>query len=135
MIDDQTEVIFIDEATVNIMDMDDWKLLTQGGWTAHDRKFSTARGFNNRCPMLITCQTELKFSKEDQPAMDARLNVYKFKSLSNKDPQAFQWLKTHPVECIVWAIEHARVNDPAAIVATGNSLEHLFLVLCQHTAD
>ena len=73
MIDDQTEIIFIDEATVGIMDVDDWKLLTQGGWTAHDRKFSTARGFINKCPMLITCQQELKFPKEDQPAMDAPL--------------------------------------------------------------
>ena len=31
MIDEETEVIFIDEATVAIMDVDDWKLLTQGG--------------------------------------------------------------------------------------------------------
>ena len=107
MIDEQTEVIFVDEASVDIMDIDDWKILTQGGWTAHDRKFSTARGFVNRCPMLLTCQKELKFPKEDQPAMDARLNIYQFKRLPNKDPMAHEWLKTHPVECITWAINHA----------------------------
>lgn len=106
MIDEETEVIFIDEATVNLMDIDDWKLLTQGGWTAHDRKFSTAKGFVNRCPMLMTCQKEMKFPPEDQGAMDARLNTYRFKSLPNKDPRAFEWLKSHPVECIVWAINH-----------------------------
>ncbi|KAK3715632.1 hypothetical protein QZH41_008066 [Actinostola sp. cb2023] len=31
MITKETEVIFIDEAHVRIMDIDDWKLLTQGG--------------------------------------------------------------------------------------------------------
>ena len=117
MIDEHTEVIFIDEATTNIMDVDDWKLLTQGGWTAIDRKFTTAKGFTNRCPMIITCQKELVFSREDQPAMDARLNTYKFKSLSNPDPKAYKWLKQHPVECIVWAMNNCPVSSersPAA---------------------
>lgn len=63
MINKETEVIFIDEAYSSIMDIDDWKLLTQGGWTAHDVKFSTARGFINRCPMLIACQQELEFDE------------------------------------------------------------------------
>lgn len=107
MIDEQTEVIFIDEATVGIMDIDDWKILTQGGWTAHDRKFTTAKGFVNQCPMLLTCQTELKFPEEDQAAMDARLNVFKFKALSQKDPSAYEWLKKNAVECLAWAIERA----------------------------
>lgn len=107
MIDEQTEVIFIDEATVSIMDIDDWKILTQGGWTAHDRKFTTAKGFLNRCPMLLTCQKELVFPKEDQPAMVSRLNIFKFKALPKKDPSAFEWLKKHPVECLVWAMDHA----------------------------
>ena len=48
MIDETTEVIILDEATVEMMDIDDWKLLTQGGWTAHDVKYTTARGFVNK---------------------------------------------------------------------------------------
>ena len=120
MIDENTEVIFIDEATVNIMDIDDWKLLTQGGWTAIDRKFSTAKGFINRCPMLITCQKELTFPKQDQPAMDARLNIYKFQSLSKPDPKAFEWLKNHPIDCIVWAMNHATEEEPLTTVSIGN---------------
>lgn len=107
MIDETTEIIFIDEATVGLMDIDDWKLLTQGGWTAHDRKFSTARGFVNRCPMLLTCQTDMEFPAEDQGAMDARISTYRFKALPDKDPKAFEWLKGHPVECIVWAMDQA----------------------------
>lgn len=82
-------------------------IIIVGGWTAHDKKFSTAKGFVNRCPMLLTCQRDLKFPQEDQKAMDARLNTYHFKSLPNKDPKAFSWLQSHPVECIVWAMGKA----------------------------
>ena len=38
MINRFTEVIFIDEACPSTLDMDDWKLLTQGGYTACDVK-------------------------------------------------------------------------------------------------
>lgn len=118
MIDENTQVIFIDEATVDLMDIDDWKILCQGGWTAHDRKFSTARGFVNKCPMLITCQKQLEFPKDDQAAMQARLNVYQFKSLPKTDPKAFEWLKTHPMECIKWAMDHC-ANTQDQVATTG----------------
>ena len=39
MITPFTEVIFIDEATESTLDMDDWKILTQGGYAAHDVKY------------------------------------------------------------------------------------------------
>ena len=81
MITKATEVIFIDEASTSTMDIDDWKILTQGGYTACDVKYQTARSFINRCPMLITAQQRLQFKEEDQPAMDRRLRNYTFKSL------------------------------------------------------
>ncbi|KAL9960427.1 hypothetical protein ACROYT_G033882 [Oculina patagonica] len=70
MISKSTEIIFIDEASTSTMDIDDWKILTQGGYTACDVKYQTAKSFINRCPMLITAQRKLLFSDEDQPAMD-----------------------------------------------------------------
>ena len=36
------------------LDIDDWKILTQGGYAAHDVKYQNAQAFINRCPMLIT---------------------------------------------------------------------------------
>ena len=35
MIDENTELINLDEATVSMMDVHDWKIVTQGGWTRH----------------------------------------------------------------------------------------------------
>jgi len=106
MITKATEVIFIDEASTSTMDIDDWKILTQGGYTTCDVKYQTARSFINRCPILITAQQKLQFKAEDQPAMDGRLRNYTFKSLPKKG--AADWLRKHPMECVAWAAKNAR---------------------------
>ena len=103
MIGPDTQVIFLDEASEATMDVDDWKTLTQGGFTAHDCKYAKSRGYINKCPMLITCQREMQFNDEDRKAMDARLNKYFFKSLPSLNQQATKWIKTHAMDCIVWA--------------------------------
>ena len=109
MINKHTEVSFIDEATLSTLDVDDWKILTQGGYTACDVKYRTDRSFFNRCPMFMTAQQKLAFNPEDQQAMDRRLRYYYFKSLLNPKKRATQWLLKHPMECIAWAALKARV--------------------------
>ena len=88
MINKFTEVIFIDEASPTTLALDDWKILTQGGYTACDVKYQTAKSFINRCPMILTSQQKLQFKPEDQPAMDRRLRNYFFKSLPNPRKRA-----------------------------------------------
>ena len=110
MIGKNTEVIFIDEATPSTLDVDDWKILTQGGYTACDVKYKTAISFFNRCPMFMTAQQNLQFKEEDQQAMDRRLRYYFFKRLSSPKKKAAQWLRKHPMECVVWAASKARVD-------------------------
>ena len=95
------EAIFIDEACPSTLDMDDWKILTQGGYTACNVKCKTAKSFLNCCPMLLTAQKKLTFQPEDQPAMDSRLRCYTFKSLPNPRKKAVEWLLKHPTECAV----------------------------------
>ena len=75
MITPFTEVIFIDEADEKTLDVADWKILTQGGYTAHDVKYQTAKAFLNNCPMLVTAQRKLDFGSADQPEMDRRLRT------------------------------------------------------------
>ena len=103
-----TEVIFLDEATESTLDIDDWKTLTQGGYSAHDVKYQRAKSFINRCPMLITSQRRLNFGPSDQPAMDRRLRTYQFKSLANPRKSASTWLKKHPMDCLIWATGKAK---------------------------
>ena len=109
MISNNTEVIFIDKATLSTLH-DDWKILTQGGYKACDIKYKTAKSFFNQCPMFMTVQQKLQFKEEDQQAMDRRLRYYYFKSLPSPKKKAAQWLRKHPMECIVWAASKARVD-------------------------
>lgn len=44
MIDNLTEVIFLDEAHPGLLDIDDWKIMCQGGYTLHNAKWKKAQG-------------------------------------------------------------------------------------------
>lgn len=109
MITPYTEMIFIDEADENVLNISDWKILTQGGYTAHDIKYQTAKAFMNRCLMLVTAQRKLDFGPTHQPAMDRCLWTYHFTSLPNPKKKAATWLRRHAMECVEWAAEKA--ND------------------------
>lgn len=81
MIDPSTEIIFLDEAYATLLDVDDWKILCQGGYTSHDTKWRKAKGFYCQATMYITCQEEIDFGETHNPAMDRRLHKYHFTSL------------------------------------------------------
>ena len=103
MIDSSTEVIFLDEAHRELLDIDDWKIICQGGFTSHDAKWKKAEGFHCRASMYITCQQEMDFGEAHNEAMNRRLNKYHFRSLPSVEPQAIKWLREHAMDCIVWA--------------------------------
>ena len=124
MINRFTELIFIDEASPSTLAIDDWKILTQGGYTACDVKYKTAKSFINRCPMLLTAQQQLEFGPEDQPAMDRRLRNYAFKSLPNPKKKAAEWLRKHPMECVVWASNEAQPASDQEESSDGGSGEN-----------
>ena len=102
-------MIFIDEATESTLDIDDWKTLTQGGYSAHNVKYQAAKSFINRCPMIITSQRKLDFGPSHQPAMDRWLSTYEFRSLPNPQKSAATWLRNHPMDCVLWATEKAKI--------------------------
>ena len=81
LVDKNSQIIFLDEAQVGLLDADDWKILTQGGLTAHDHKYKKTTPAVIRCPMFITCQTELDFGKKHNAAMATRLRKFRFRSL------------------------------------------------------
>ena len=82
LVDRNSQVIFLDEAHAGLLDADDWKILSQGGLTAHDRKYQKTTPTVIRCPMFLTCQKELNFGEDNNAAMDVRLRKFYFKSLT-----------------------------------------------------
>ena len=99
MITPFTEGIFIDEATKRTLDIDDWKILSQGGYAAHDEKYQSPRAFINRCPIKITSQRKLEFGPADQPSMERRLRTYTFRSLP-WPKKVSNCMRTHPMDCV-----------------------------------
>ena len=94
------------------MEPDDWKILTQGGMTAHDRKYKTSSLKVIRCPMFITCQTDMDFGKHHNTAVEARLRKVFFKSLTAPRVAGVQeFLRDSAMDCIVWASGLARTPD------------------------
>ena len=112
LVDENTQVIFMDEAHVGLLEPDDWKILTQGGLTAHDRKYKKSNPAVIRCPMFITCQAEMNFGVEHNAAMDARLRKFYFKSLSSPPLAGVQEaLRENAMDCIVWACSVASTPE------------------------
>ena len=124
MINEETQLINLDEAVVNLMDVDDWKVLLQGGLTAHDVKYRSAKSFVNSAPIFITSQKDLDFgSKVDNEAMENRLTKYFFKPLPEVVPEAALWLKEHPMHCIVWAANVVKQHKHKLVVNEETSKE------------
>ena len=93
-----TNVTFIDEASENALVISDWKVFTQGVYSAHDVKYHTAKAFLNKCPMTITTQHKLQFGPTHQQAMEKQLRTYVFKTLPNPKKSAAPWLEKHAMD-------------------------------------
>lgn len=78
-----TSFIFLDEVHAKLMDPDDWKILMQGGLTAHDRKYKTSSLVVIICPMFITGQTDMDFGWKHNGAMGVHLRKVFFKRLTS----------------------------------------------------
>ncbi|CAH3186367.1 unnamed protein product, partial [Porites evermanni] len=120
MIDSSTEVIFLDEAYNNLLDIDDWKIICQGSFTSHDVKWKKVQGCHCRASMYITCQQEMDFGEARNDAMNRRLHKFFFRSLPQVNPEANQWLREHAMDCIVWAQKMVATNSTTA--QTGRTL-------------
>ena len=129
LVDENTQIIFLDEAYTKLMDPDDWKILTQGGLTAHNRKYKTSSLSMIRCPMFITCQKDMDFGVEHNTAMDVRLRKFFFKSLTSPRVAGVQeFLKAHAMDCIAWACGLARTPEdelPPPMLGTSSQQDEL----------
>ena len=122
IIDSSTEVIFLDEASPKLLDVDDWKILFQGGFTSHDVKWKRAEGFHRRASMYVTCQQEMDFGDAHNDAMNRRLHKYVFKPLPHMEPEANKWLREHSMDCIVWAQNMAGADSETVTTQNDDGL-------------
>ena len=112
LVDQHSQVIFLNEAHTGLLDPEDWKILTQGGLTAHDRKYKKTTPAIIRCTMFITCQKEVDFGEDHNGPMDVLLRKFHFRSLTSPPVAGVQQhLKQNVMDCLVWASRVAPMPD------------------------
>ena len=79
---------------------------------APDRKFKSSRAMNLRCPILITCQSDMDFGDAHNAAMEVRLRKFHFRTLKSPPVAGVQtFLKEHAMDYIVWVTKVAVTPD------------------------
>ena len=84
MVDEDTELIFIDEWSKNILDISDEKTLSQGDWMVKSVKHQDAQTFDNKVGIYLTCN-ELPDFVVEQPNVDHQIFVFHTTELRNQN--------------------------------------------------
>ena len=110
MLNEATELIFIDEWNSKTMSADTAKQLIQGGWFIQSVKYQTGKSISNNAGIYLTCNSLPDFG-DDQQHILKRLAVFETKSLENPALEAPQWIEDHAMECLVWLINEINRNS------------------------
>lgn len=101
MIADDTELLYIDEWSSEMLSSDMLKTILQGGHFAQSIKHKAPRMQNMQAGVFITCNNLPNFDEEDEN-VKRRLSVYKTKELPKKDGSAPKWIQDHAFQCVLW---------------------------------
>ena len=109
MLDEDTELIFIDEWSENTLDISNVKTLFQRGWMVKSVKHQDAQTFDNKAGIYLTCNELPDFGVE-QPNVDRRISVFHTTELPEPKCEAPQWIEDNPMECLIWMINEINRN-------------------------
>ena len=92
MVDEDTELIFIDEWSENTLDISNVRTLFQVSWMVKSVKHQDAKTFNNKAGICLTCNKLPDFGVE-QPNVDRRISVFHATELPEPKSEAPQWIE------------------------------------------
>ena len=100
MVDEDTELVFIDECSENTLDISNVKMIFQGGWMVKSVKHQDAQTFHNKAGIYLTCNELSDFGVE-QPNVDRRISVFHTTELPEPKSEAPQWIEDNSMECLI----------------------------------
>ena len=103
MVDEATELIFINEWFENTLDISNLKTLFQGDWMVKSVKHQDAQTFNNKAGIYLTCN-ELPDFRVEQPNVDRGISVFHTFELPEPKSETSQWIEDNTMECLIWMI-------------------------------
>ena len=100
MVDEDTELVFIDECSENTLDISNVKTILQGGWMVKSVKHQDAQTFHNKAGIYLTCNELPDFGVE-QPNVDRRISLFHTTELPEPKSEVPQWIEDNPMECLI----------------------------------
>ena len=101
MIQDDTQLLFVDEWAEKMMSSDLVKTLLQGGYFAQSVKHQNPRMQEMNGGVYITCNKLPNFDVE-QENVERRLAIYHTRTMSHSDKRAPAWMRNNAMNCIIW---------------------------------
>ena len=109
MIDEDTQIIFLDEWAGRTLQSDMAKLVLQGGYMVSAVKHGKPKILDNRCTFYITTN-EVPYFGNDKENVQRRSRVFKSKSLESCLTNVDRWIRDNPMDCIVWIAQEIEEN-------------------------
>lgn len=109
LLDDDTQLLFIDEMNGKTLQSDQAKIVLQGGMLTVPVKHEKAKIINNKAGIYITCNELPDFGTEQANVM-RRLEVFTTKSLDSRHAEAPNWMAENAMQCLVWIANEINRN-------------------------
>ncbi len=104
MINEDTQLVFLDEWSSNTLQSDMAKTVLQGGYLVKAVKHGKPVNFENKAPFFITTNEMPYFGTEDENVR-RRVAIFKTKALRNCISNVDRWLRENAMECVAWIAE------------------------------
>ena len=109
MIDEDTQIIFLDEWAERTLQSDMAKLVLQRGYMVSAVKHGKPKILDNRCPFYITTN-EVPYFGNDKENVQRRICVFETKLLESCLTNVDRWIWDNPVDCSVWIAQEIEEN-------------------------
>ena len=109
MMDEDTELSFIEEWSEDTLDISNVKTLFQDRWMVKSVKYQDAQTFDNKAGIYLICNELPDFGVE-QPNVDRRISVLYTTELPERKSEAPRWTEDNPTECLIWMINEINRN-------------------------
>ena len=101
MIQDDTELLWIDEWKKEMISDDLLKTMLQGGYFAQSIKHSSPKMQNMQAGVYVTCNNIPDYGAE-QVNIERRLYICDTKELEEKSADAPNWIEENAMRCLLW---------------------------------
>ena len=109
MIDDKTQLVFVDEWSESTLESDLTKTILQGGWMVTAMKHSLPGVVMNNSPFYITANKVQHFG-DDNDNVKRRIEVFETRSLPHCIPGVDHWMYDHAMDCVSWLANKITTN-------------------------